>query len=244
MTRKRWSLNQINLIWSINQPRYIISYKVTHVACSISNIWWRWIFDKEEKEEEEKKTRKRSFLLQRSCCEFEIDPSGKQRKRHRNFLVPRKNFWTNIRLMRPKYLGNYSHRESLVRAYKRNPISKHFRRKYYGNEKKKRKKSLLKLLNIRDFENISRSRLRKIDLIRMHKYIGRIKVSRVIFPFVSFSLPECKLPSQIRFGIDAKYPFETFTCTIWFPKTRSRGGGPRGKFVNPNRRGRKAIKRN
>lgn len=110
--------------------------------------------------------------------------------------------------------------------------------------KKKRKKSLLKLLNIRDFENISRSRLRKIDLIRMHKYIGRIKVSRVIFPFVSFSLPECKLPSQIRFGIDAKYPFETFTCTIWFPKTRSRGGGPRGKFVNPNRRGRKAIKRN
>lgn len=139
MTRKRWSLNQINLIWSINQPRYIISYKVTHVACSISNIWWRWIFDKEEKEEEEKKTRKRSFLLQRSCCEFEIDPSGKQRKRHRNFLVPRKNFWTNIRLTRPKYLGNYSHRESLVRAYKRNPISKHFRRKYYGNEEKKKK---------------------------------------------------------------------------------------------------------
>lgn len=27
-------------------------------------------------------------------------------------------------------------------------------------------------------------------------------------------------------GIDAKYPFETLARTIWFPKTRSRGGGP------------------
>lgn len=76
MTRKRLSLNQINLIWSINQPRYIILYKVTHVVYSISNIWWRWILIKKKK----KKARKHLFLKQRSCCEFEIDPSGKQRK--------------------------------------------------------------------------------------------------------------------------------------------------------------------
>lgn len=141
---------------------------------------------------------KRSFLQRRSRCEFEIDPSGKQRKRHRNFLVPRKNFWTNIRLTRPKYLGNYSHRKSLVRACKRNPISNHFRREYYGKERRRKKNHYWNFWHwkIPDFENISRSQLRKIDLIRMHTYIRRIKVSRVIFPFL---FTRMQITSSLRY---------------------------------------------
>lgn len=225
MTRKRLSLNQINLIWSINQPRYIIPYKVTHVVYSISNIWWRWILIKKKK----KKARKHLFLKQRSCCEFEIDPSGKQRK---NVIV---TFSFREKISEQTYDSRVPNILAIIHIFENHCYVRikeiQFPSIFVENITFGEKKSLLKLLirNIRDFENISRSQLRKIDLIRMHKYIQRIKVSRVLFflYFLSFFSPECKLPSQIRLGIDAKYPFETLTCTIWFPKTRSRGGGPR-----------------